>query len=432
TYANNNPITLTDPTGTRPDGACGGSSSQCNGKTETFTKTANGGWEWDGGDPVDTTPTANDIASQSNLENSALYDISHQVHKKYGGKSDVTRWMEAFWARYGARSTAHESGESNAITAYGDAMAVCNDLGCSDDLRNYFWDSMLTGVATEYGISDGGGMGGAPALTRSMKIGKATGGRSSSGSSSCKCFLAGTEVLMADGTSKNIEDVNVGDEVVTTDPETGKSGKRKVTHLIVTEDDKHFNELAVGGANGKAKLTATYEHPFWSPSVQKWIAARDLTEGTTLLTDDQTTVTVESNRAFSHYARTYNLTIEDFHTYYVLAGQTPVLVHNSTPACDLTKPGPYAVESIPARSQSQRFTQAEKDAINRIGDWFGCHSCGASSPGRPNWTPDHQPVSRFVLPGAPQRLYPHCMTCSSRQGGLVGHMPAKKGVPHVP
>uniref|UniRef100_UPI001F18B7F5 polymorphic toxin-type HINT domain-containing protein n=1 Tax=Streptomyces sp. NRRL S-325 TaxID=1463899 RepID=UPI001F18B7F5 len=330
TYANNNPTTLTDPTGTRPDGACGGSSSQCNGKTETFTKTANGGWEWDGGDPVDTTPTANDIASQSNLENSALYDISHQVHKKYGGKSDVTRWMEAFWARYGARSTAYESGESNAITAYGDAMAVCNDLGCSDDLRNYFWDSMLTGVATEYGISDGGGMGGAPALTRSMKIGKTTSGRPSSGSSSCKCFLAGTDVLLADGTSKDIEDVSVGDEVLTADPETGKSAKRKVTRLIVTEDDKHFNELTISTLDGETKLTATHEHPFWSPSEKRWIAASNLTPGATLLTNDQTTVTVEANRSFSHHARTYNLTVDDFHTYYVLAGATPVLVHNST------------------------------------------------------------------------------------------------------
>jgi len=329
TYANNNPTTLTDPTGTRPDGACGGSSSQCNGKTETFTKTANGGWEWDPGDPVDTAPTANDVASQSNLENSALYDITHQVHKKYGGKSDVTRWMEAFWARYGARPSQHYSQESNAITAYGDAMAVCNDLGCSDDLRNYFWDSMLTGVATEYGISDGGGMGGAPGIARSMKSGKATSGRPSSGSSYCKCFLAGTEILMADGASKNIEDVNVGDEVHTTDPETGKSTKRRVTRLIVTEDDKHFNELTISTLDGKTKLTATHEHPFWSPSENRWIAATELMPGATLLTDEHATVTVEANRPFSQHARTYNLTVEDFHTYYVLAGETPVLVHNS-------------------------------------------------------------------------------------------------------
>jgi hypothetical protein len=49
----------------------------------------------------------------------------------------------------------------------------------------------------------------------------------------------------------------------------------------------------------------------------------------TLLTDEGDTVIVSGNRAFTKYARTYNLTVDDLHTYYVLAGETPVLVHNS-------------------------------------------------------------------------------------------------------
>lgn len=44
-YANNTPVTKSDPTGLRPDGACGGSSSSCNGGTETWTKSKNG-WDW--------------------------------------------------------------------------------------------------------------------------------------------------------------------------------------------------------------------------------------------------------------------------------------------------------------------------------------------------------------------------------------------------
>jgi hypothetical protein len=38
---------------------------------------------------------------------------------------------------------------------------------------------------------------------------------------------------------------------------------------------------------------------------------------------------VEKVRRYADEARTYNLTITDLHTYYVLAGETPVLVHNS-------------------------------------------------------------------------------------------------------
>ncbi|CAL9652213.1 polymorphic toxin-type HINT domain-containing protein [Streptomyces sp. enrichment culture] len=150
----------------------------------------------------------------------------------------------------------------------------------------------------------------------------------------CKCFLAGTEVLMADGETKKIEKIKVGDEVVATDPETGETGLRKVTRLIVTEDDKHFNELTVETPNGRERLTATHEHPFWVPEIGAWVEARNLAAGMTLRTPDGTTIRVLSNRAYTKHARTYNLTVDDLHTYYVLAGATPVLVHNSN--CPLT------------------------------------------------------------------------------------------------
>ncbi|MFD4586914.1 polymorphic toxin-type HINT domain-containing protein [Streptomyces sp. NPDC058434] len=151
----------------------------------------------------------------------------------------------------------------------------------------------------------------------------------------CKCFLAGTDVLMSDGATKDIEDVELGDEVLATDPETGETGPRKVTRLIVTTDDKHFNELTIATPDGTEKLTATHEHPFWSPSEKRWVEAGDLKSGMTLLTDDNATVIVAGNRAYTKHARTYNLTVDDLHTYYVLAGATPVLVHNSNCSIDV-------------------------------------------------------------------------------------------------
>jgi RHS repeat-associated protein len=145
----------------------------------------------------------------------------------------------------------------------------------------------------------------------------------------CKCFLAGTDVLMSDGSTKNIEDVKIGDRVKATNPKTGESKSRRVTRLIVTDSDKYFNELSIATKDGIEKLTATHEHPFWSPSERDWTAAGDLKPGMTLLTDDGDTVIVTGNHAFTRHARTYNLTVDDLHTYYVLAGETPVLVHNS-------------------------------------------------------------------------------------------------------
>ncbi|MFF3381153.1 polymorphic toxin-type HINT domain-containing protein [Streptomyces sp. NPDC002680] len=145
----------------------------------------------------------------------------------------------------------------------------------------------------------------------------------------CKCFLAGTDVQMADGSTKDIEDIELGDEVLATDPKTGETGARKVVRLIVTESDKHFNELSIATENGVEKLTATHEHPFWSPSERDWIAAGDLAPGMTLRTDEGDTVVVTGNHAYADHARTYNLTVDDLHTYYVLAGTVPVLVHNA-------------------------------------------------------------------------------------------------------
>ncbi|WP_161989321.1 polymorphic toxin-type HINT domain-containing protein [Streptomyces sioyaensis] len=144
-----------------------------------------------------------------------------------------------------------------------------------------------------------------------------------------QCFPAGTRVLMGDRSTRNIEDITPGEKVLATDPETGRTAPRKVTRRIVTEDDKHFNELTLTTPNGPRTLNATYEHPFWSPSQHRWLQAQALTPGTTLLSNDGTTVRVQANRPFDKHARTYNLTVDELHTYYVLAGSTPVLVHNS-------------------------------------------------------------------------------------------------------
>jgi RHS repeat-associated protein len=145
----------------------------------------------------------------------------------------------------------------------------------------------------------------------------------------CKCFLAGTDVLMADGTTKDIEDIKLGDKVLATDPDTGETSAREVTATIVTDSDKHFTELTIATENGEEHLTATYEHPFWSVSEHDWIPAGSLRPGMTLRTDEGRTVAITATRQYTDHVRTYNLTIEGVHTFYVLAGETPVLVHNS-------------------------------------------------------------------------------------------------------
>jgi len=167
-------------------------------------------------------------------------------------------------------------------------------------------------------------------LAKLTKLGKHS--DEAAGATSCLAkhsFLTGTDVLLADGTTKDIEDVETGDKVVVTDPETGKTTTREVVATIVTEDDKDFVDLTVTTEDGPASLVSTTTHPFWVESEEKWVDAGELVPGMALRAPDGATVTVEEVRAFTKRQRTHDLTVNDIHTYYVLAGATPVLVHNS-------------------------------------------------------------------------------------------------------
>ncbi|MFJ2821775.1 polymorphic toxin-type HINT domain-containing protein [Streptomyces toxytricini] len=212
---------------------------------------------------------------------------------------------------------------------------ACEEIKC-DELRDYVIQHGLA-VEAVYGPWESRNLNARavpkamPANYRKISTAKVTG---------CQCFLAGTKVEMADGTTKNIEDVQLGDEVRATDPRSGETGKRPVTRLIVTENDKHFNKLSIATPEGISELTATYEHPFWSPSENAWLEAADLKPGMTLQTSDGTTAILTANHPFTQHAKTYNLTVADLHTYYVLAGETPVLVHNSDCPTTLTVGGP--------------------------------------------------------------------------------------------
>lgn len=153
-----------------------------------------------------------------------------------------------------------------------------------------------------------------------------------SAATECNSFPAGVRVVMGDGTTKSIEDVRDGDTVVATDPQTGQSTAKKVTATITTPDDKDFTDLTLtDDANPRgppATITSTYHHPYWSESRRQWTDAGELTPGDQLRQPNGTTLTVQATRNYPYAVTTHNLTVDDFHTYYVLAGATPVLVHN--------------------------------------------------------------------------------------------------------
>ncbi|MEU9046817.1 MULTISPECIES: polymorphic toxin-type HINT domain-containing protein [unclassified Kitasatospora] len=149
-------------------------------------------------------------------------------------------------------------------------------------------------------------------------------------------FPTGTQVLMGDGTLKPIEDIHEGDVVMATDPQTGETHPEPVTATITTPDDKDFTDLTLTDdasrrgppAADQAKITSTHHHPYWSETRQQWVDAGELTPGEHLRKPDGTTLTIQSVRNYPYAVTTHNLTVNLLHTYYVLAGTSPVLVHN--------------------------------------------------------------------------------------------------------
>ncbi|MER5429640.1 polymorphic toxin-type HINT domain-containing protein [Streptomyces sp. NPDC002588] len=292
-YSKNGPVSQSDPTGLRPDGICGGNTSTCvpsdslSGQSvhynESWERKQNG-WKWQ---------TYTEGSKGKRYYTVAGVNWGHAIYLARPGVT-VMDWADVI-------------GTITGVNAPADVAHGYQDVK-NGDYENAIWDALAL-------LPD------VPNFRSPRPKG-------------CKCFLAGTDVLMGDGSTKDIEDVKIGDEVQATDPETGKSGKRKVTRLIVTDSDKEFNELTLKTKNGLEKLTATREHPFWSESEHRWMEAGELTPGMKLRSNDGSLVTVKGNRAYVQRARTYNLTVDDLHTYYVLAGATPVLVHNSN--CPLT------------------------------------------------------------------------------------------------
>ncbi|GAB2928718.1 polymorphic toxin-type HINT domain-containing protein [Streptomyces mayteni] len=146
----------------------------------------------------------------------------------------------------------------------------------------------------------------------------------------CNSFLPETQVVMADGTTKPIEDVEIGDEVLATDPETGETTARTVTAEIVGTGEKDLVTLSIATEQGRAStITATEGHPFWVPELDTWIEAGQLAAGIWLQTHTGARVQIVAVSYGVATATVRNLTVEGVHTYYAIAGEAPVLVHNA-------------------------------------------------------------------------------------------------------
>ncbi|WP_244501204.1 polymorphic toxin-type HINT domain-containing protein [Streptomyces sp. TP-A0874] len=118
-----------------------------------------------------------------------------------------------------------------------------------------------------------------------------------------------------------------------TDPKTGKTISKTVTAEIIGEGPKNLVKITVDTDgdqhNATTPITAANGHLFWLPTPGGWVDVGTLQVGDTLQTTPGNPAKITHIQHWTQQASAHNLTIADLHTYYVLAGETPVLVHNS-------------------------------------------------------------------------------------------------------
>ncbi|MEV5302941.1 polymorphic toxin-type HINT domain-containing protein [Amycolatopsis methanolica] len=138
---------------------------------------------------------------------------------------------------------------------------------------------------------------------------------------------------MADGSTKPIAALKLGDEITNAEPDDPNTQKHVVTAIHITDDDRDFATVTIATPNGPKDIVTTAHHLFWDTTTHAWTEAAALKPAEQLDTPGDGHVAVLAVRVYTGTLQTYNLTIDTVHTYYVLAGTAPVLVHNSGP-CD--------------------------------------------------------------------------------------------------
>ncbi|MEU1755712.1 polymorphic toxin-type HINT domain-containing protein [Micromonospora matsumotoense] len=128
---------------------------------------------------------------------------------------------------------------------------------------------------------------------------------------------------MADGAAKRLDEVQPGDEVLAADPESGIQGPRLVEHVWIHPDE--LTDLEIGGA----LLATTEDHPFWNHTDRQWQRADQLDPGDLVLSPNGLHPVGGLLSSSTQTTLAYNLTVSSLHTYYVMAADAPVLVHNS-------------------------------------------------------------------------------------------------------
>ncbi len=157
---------------------------------------------------------------------------------------------------------------------------------------------------------------------------------------SMSCFAAGTQVWTKSG-PVSIEDVHVGDMVLSQSPQTGELAYRPVYETTLRPPSPTVN-LTIDDET----ITATLGHRFWVDG-RGWQMARLLKQDMPLHSlDGRAQLAAIEQCQPGEEVEAYNLGVDDFHTYVV--GKSRLLVHDNSCPRPTTAPIPGMTLATPA------------------------------------------------------------------------------------
>lgn len=142
------------------------------------------------------------------------------------------------------------------------------------------------------------------------------------------CFLEGTKVLTKNG-YKNIEDIKVGDYVLSYNEETKENEYNRVYDTFIhRNNNEDLYELTIKGK----VLKVTEAHRFYvkekGTDFYAWKAVRNLNIGDVIIDNNKTEHEITNINFYSHFGTVYNITVENNYNYYVSDNNYLVHVHN--------------------------------------------------------------------------------------------------------
>ncbi|MFC5701645.1 polymorphic toxin-type HINT domain-containing protein [Cohnella faecalis] len=276
TYVHNNPLINIDPTG-------------------HYCVSADGMNAHSGLCKDDSNKPTRQITKDTSMINALPYIVDGVVKGYYNTEGNLVMFPEDKWANQTFWSIISEK-------EYNDLYVLYASYSGSPPPTTNTWNNSNVSPGLRYNSGKSGGK-------SNVKV-----------VNPCNCFTAGTKVQTDEG-EKNIEDIKVGDKVLSKDEKTGDVAYKEVTDTFNHETDEIYS-IQVGGQT----IESTFNHPFYVKETG-WTFVKDLKVGDLLVQSDGNTLKIDSIELEYKHVTVYNMTVDEFHTYFV--SDLGIWVHNT-------------------------------------------------------------------------------------------------------